>query len=162
VYLSIPMGSVMIWIWHERSNITLSARDPRLRFIRDISLFLGIVLTASATLLYVAPQLFLGVWPWQITPLLARVFAGWYFLGSLILLTTGITLRQAHELPVSFATLVAWNILSLLLVVLYSDSFRFATAGFWIWMLLHLVFLFFTTWVTLKALHVMRLEQHSL
>jgi hypothetical protein len=162
VYLSIPVGSVMIWYWHERADKQLSARDPRLRFTRGLSLFLGVVLTASATLLYFAPPLFLEVWPWQITPLLARVFAGWYFLGSIILVTTGVTLRQAHELPISFATLVAWNMLSLLLIILYSDSVRFATAGFWVWTVLHVVFLVFTTWVTLKALAVMSLEQHSL
>jgi hypothetical protein len=162
VYFAIPFGSSLIWYWHERGNNTLSARDPRLNTIRIVSLVLGIVLTIATALLYFAPELFLNVWPWQITPLLARVFAGWYFLGSFFLLSTGITLRKAHELPVSFATLVAWNILSLLLIVLYSDSIRFATTGFWVWTLFHLAFLFFTTWVTLKAARVMRPQHQSL
>ena len=162
VYFGIPFGSSLIWFWHERIDNKLAARDPRLNLIKNLSLFAGIVLTAIATLLYFTPQLFLEIWPWQITPLLARTFAGWYFLGSFFLLTTGVTLRQAHELPVSFATLIAWNVLSLLLLVLYPESVRFATPGFWVWTLMHFAFLFFTIWVTVKAMKIMRLEHQSL
>jgi hypothetical protein len=162
VYFGIPVGSVMVWLWHERGTEVRPPFDSRLSTIKTLSFVLGVVVTATATLLYTVPQFFLELWPWQVLPLLARVFAGWYFLGSIILLTAGVTLRKAHELPIAFATLVAWNILSLLLVILYPDSVRFTTIGFWVWTLLHVVFLFFTAWVTIKAVQIMRLEQQSL
>lgn len=75
VYLSIPIGSALVWLWHER-HPQVPAMDNRLARIHTASLVLGIAATLFATVLYVMPQLFLQVWPWQITPLLARVFAG--------------------------------------------------------------------------------------
>jgi hypothetical protein len=162
VYFCIPFGSVVVWLWHEKSDKERLTSDARLHTIKTLSFVLGIIFTTAATLLYAVPQFFLELWPWQVLPLLARVFAGWYFLGSILLLTAGVSLRRAHELPIAFATLIAWNILSLLLIILYPDSVRFTSTGFWVWTLLHVVFLFFTSWVTIKALQIMRLEQQSL
>lgn len=160
VYLSIPIGSALVWLWHERRT-QVPVMDERLARIRTLSLVLGVAATLFATMLYLMPQLFLQAWPWPITPLLARVFAGWYFLAALFLLTTGLSLRQAHEIPVAYATLATWNVLSLLLVPIYSESVR-AGLGLWIWLASHGAVLIFSVWSTLKATRVMRLEQNSL
>jgi hypothetical protein len=160
VYLSIPFGSALVWRWHER-QASLPAPGLRLNRIRTPSLWLGLALTLFAAVLYALPQLFLQAWPWTITPLLARVFAGWYFLAGLFLLTTGLSLRQAREIPVAYATLVAWNVLSLLLVLIYPESVRIG-GGLWVWTVSHGVVLVFCAWATLVALQMMRREQQPL
>ena len=163
IYFAIPIGSVWVWFSHERKgNKTLLERDHRLESIRLCSLGFGIITTLFAILLFILPQIFISVWPWQITPLLARVFAGWYFLGGVLMLMTGLRLRQASELPVGYATLVAWNALCLLLVLIYPSSITFFGLGFWAWLILHIIGFIFTGWSTLKAVHLMRQENQTL
>lgn len=158
VYLSIPIGAAVVWRWHERRSS--APVDARLRWVQIGSLGLGVVVTLFATGLYVWPHLWLSVWPWPITPLLARVFAGWYFLSGLLLLATGLSLQQAREIPVAHATIAAWNALSLLLLLIYPESLRSETV--WVWAALHGVLLVFSSWTTAKALGIMRLERQGL
>ena len=160
VYLLIPISAVVIWRWHERNQAVLPP-DPRLEHVRLSSLVLGALLGVFALTLFAVPQIFLEVWPWQMTPLLARVFSGWYLLVALFFLTVGFGLRQAREIPIAYLTTVAWSVLSLLLLVLYPESLR-AGWGLWAWAGLHIVLLLFSGWATLQALRVMRLEGQRL
>jgi hypothetical protein len=156
IYFAIPIGSAMVWYLHEKNSATLPARDSRLQAIRMTSVLLGVIVTTLAILLFFIPQLFLEIWPWQISPLMARVFAGWYFLGGVILLF-GFSLRQAHEIPIAFGTLVASNTLSLMLLVLYPSSLRL-NSGLWFWVALHALLLLQTAWATMRALAIMKQE----
>jgi hypothetical protein len=160
VYFSIPIGSGIVWYIHEKTRNNLPSRDSRLNPIRQTSFVLGIGVTLLASLLFIFPTMFLEVWPWQITPLLARVFAGWYFLAGVILLFAP-SLRQANEIPIAFATLVAWSVLSLLLPVLHSSSIHL-NLGFIFWISLHSVLLLQTTWATFMAVNLMNQEEQDL
>ncbi len=162
IYAAIPIGSAVVWILHERNIQTLPQRDTRLESLRLTSLVLGIAITLLAFGLFIAPHLFIPIWPWQITPLLARVFAGWYFLAGVLLLMTSLSLRQVYEIPLGYATLVAWNALSLLLVLIYPSSITFFSLGFWAWLILHIIGFIFTGWSTLKAMQLMRQENQTL
>jgi hypothetical protein len=160
VYFSIPIGSGIVWYIHEKTRKNLPSRDSRLNPIRQTSFVLGIGVTLLATLLFIFPTMFLEVWPWQITPLLARVFAGWYFLAGVILLFAP-SLRQTNEIPIAFATLVAWSVLSLLLPVLYSSSIHL-NFGSIFWISLHSVLLLQTAWATFMAVNLMNQEEQDL
>lgn len=49
---------------------------------------LGVVLLAFAVLAYVAPSQVIALWPWQLTPLTARILGGWFALlgvGGLVI-----------------------------------------------------------------------------
>lgn len=159
VYLIIPFGSALVWRWHERKSS--APVDARLRWIQNGSLGLGLLVTLFAAGLYLLPQVWLDIWPWPITPLLGRVFAGWYFLGGLFLLSTGSSLQKAREIPVAYATLAAWNVLALLLLLIYPESLR-PGVGLWAWAISHGVLLIFSAWATVKGVQVMRLEKQML
>jgi hypothetical protein len=91
---------------------------------------------------------------------MARVFAGWYFLAGVILVF-GYSLRQAHEIPIAFGTLIAWSVLALSLPLMYSSSLRIGT-GLWLWLGLHSLILLQTAWATAKALGLMKKERQVL
>src|SRR5262249_25924714 len=79
-YALIPPLAVVIWVVHERSVKASAPQDMRLNIVRLVNWFPGIIMTGLGVLLYVTPQTFVPIWPWQITPLLARAFAAWYLL----------------------------------------------------------------------------------
>jgi hypothetical protein len=58
---------------------------------------LGSVLAAGGVALFVAPVALGELWPWPITPLLARVVAGWYLLFGSGLLTAAVSVRRYFE-----------------------------------------------------------------
>jgi hypothetical protein len=160
IYFAIPIGSVVVWYLHEKNAEGLPSKDSRLNTTRVSSVLLGLIVTVLALMLFFTPQLFLETWPWQVSPLMARVFAGWYFLAGVILLFS-FDLRQAHEIPVAFATLAAWGLLSLLVVIVYQASLR-QGLGLWLWVVLHGLFLLQSAWATLKALSYMNQEAQRL
>ncbi|MDX2004266.1 MAG: hypothetical protein SFU83_03225 [Meiothermus sp.] len=160
VYLLIPVVAVVIWHWHERDQVARPP-DPRLEHVRQSSQVLGALLGAFALALFAVPQPFVEVWPWPTTPLLARVFSGWYLLVALIFLTVGFGLQQAREVPIAYLTTAAWGVLSLLLLLLHPESLRVGW-GLWAWAGLHTAVLFFSGWATARALRVMRLEGQRL
>lgn len=68
-----------VWVWNRRT-------DPRTvpegavtlpRSIRIIGGVLGAVLVVSALVMFTVPDLMIGAWPWAVSPLTARVLAGW-------------------------------------------------------------------------------------
>ena len=44
----------------------------------------GLVVTASAVALFVAPEIMIDAWPWAVSPLTARVLAGWFALFGVV------------------------------------------------------------------------------
>jgi hypothetical protein len=56
---------------------------------RAVRLFgggLGVVLTVSAVALFVFPEIMISSWPWTVSPLTARVLAGWFALFGVVVL----------------------------------------------------------------------------
>jgi hypothetical protein len=45
---------------------------------------LGVVLTVSAVALFVFPEIMISSWPWTVSPLTARVLAGWFALFGVV------------------------------------------------------------------------------
>ena len=152
----------MIWIVLERAAGALPARDARLNAVRLGSWVLGAIVVVTGVLLYVFPDLFLQSWPWQITPLLARAFAGWYLLGAAILLYGAAASHEAREVPVPYVTVVAWCVLLLLLPLLYSSSLRLEAALLWPWVALHVALLLFAGWTAWYAYSLARNEGQRL
>ncbi|HET9495314.1 MAG TPA: hypothetical protein VFR15_13880 [Chloroflexia bacterium] len=151
VYALIPPAAAMIWVVQERAAGAAPARDARLSTVRLGSWVLGAVVAVVGVLLYVFPDMFLQSWPWQITPLLARAFAGWYLLVAAILLYGAAASREAREVPVPYITVVAWCVLLLLLPLLYSSSLRPDAGLLWPWVALHVVVMLFAGWAAVYA-----------
>ena len=124
VYGTLPVAAIYLWMHQGRvaRDVPPEVRDPRLGILPTVSLGLGLVLLAIAAILFVAPAGLLDDWPWALTPLMARVFAGWYLLAAVTLLFLGASMRRGHELVIPFATAASWSLFVLLLPVTHSDT----------------------------------------
>src|SRR5204863_6272606 len=75
-YLVYPL--IAIWLaWRHRGDAwAASFAGPGLpRWVRIYLLAQGLVMTALALALLLAPGLMVPVWPWKITPLLAQIYS---------------------------------------------------------------------------------------
>ena len=123
VYAGVPLIVALLWWLQERDAEPVPAPDPGLRVVRTLSAVLGGVLVAGAALLFVLPEVFSPVWPWSLTPLLARVVAAWHAMVGTALLVCARTLRAPQEAIIPYATLAAWSLLLLALPLSHGDAF---------------------------------------
>jgi hypothetical protein len=137
VYAGLPFAAAYLWLLQERVASEQPERDARLAPLRALSWPLGLVLGIVGLVLFVAPDSLLDEWPWDITPLIARVFGGWYLLAATTLVMSASSARRPHEIPIPYATIATWSLLILLLPLLYPDSVRTNEPGFWIWIGTH-------------------------
>jgi hypothetical protein len=54
------------------------------RVVRLCGGVLGLVVTVSAVVLFAVPDLMIGAWPWTVSPLTARILAGWFVLFGVV------------------------------------------------------------------------------
>jgi uncharacterized membrane protein len=90
LYVIFPPLVPFLWFRNERTDPVmmesgdLAVPDAIRLVIRWVAIVLSIITVAS----FIAPQLLIQVWPWELTPLTARVTSGWISLigfGSLFL-----------------------------------------------------------------------------
>lgn len=141
VYLLVPPAAAWLWWRQERSAGPPPAIDRGTVAVRWLAWPLGILLVAIGAMLFVAPDAAAAVWPWPITPLLARAFAGWHLLIGGILVWGAASFRQPNELPIPLLTVAAWSALLLPLPLLYAGSLRSGSAALWAWVALQAVLL---------------------
>jgi hypothetical protein len=90
LYIITPPLITWLWWTNRRTDpVAPEAGDPLLpRGVNFTFGVLGVVTLLAALTVFVKPQLAIGVWSWSLTPLTARVLAGWFGLmgvGSLVL-----------------------------------------------------------------------------
>jgi peptidoglycan/LPS O-acetylase OafA/YrhL len=82
LYAITPFLILFTWFLNQRTDPgTPEATDATLpRFMRQAVAITGTVALLSALMVFVQPQFALRIWPWSLTPLTGRVFAGWLLL----------------------------------------------------------------------------------
>ena len=90
LYAATPFVVPALWLWNRRRDQRRAAQGEVLvpRAVRVALGIVGLVLCATATWMFVAPRAAIEVWAWKLTPLTARVMAGWLSLsgvGGLVL-----------------------------------------------------------------------------
>jgi hypothetical protein len=83
---------------------------------------LGVVLLAFAVLAFVAPERVIALWPWQLTPLTARIMGGWFALLGVGGLVIGRESRWSSW-PVGLQAIGIWHVLVLIAAVLNPGDF---------------------------------------
>jgi hypothetical protein len=90
LYVVTPVVIPVLWLWNRR-------RDPKLpeagetivpTHLRAAMGVIGALLVMSALWMLIFPQAAIAIWSWKLTPLTARVMAGWFSLsgvGGLVL-----------------------------------------------------------------------------
>jgi hypothetical protein len=122
VYLGVPPVVAALWWLQERDAPPAPPRDPRLTGMLRRSAALGAVLLLVGAVLFAVPAEVAEIWPWPITPLLGRALGAWFLLVGCALLVSARTIRTAHEVPIPYATLLAWSLLLALLPALHADD----------------------------------------
>jgi hypothetical protein len=133
VYAGVPFVVAVLWRLQERREPRPPAAHPGLRRLRVLSAVLGGLLAAGSIALYVAPAALADLWPWHLTPLLARCVASWYALVATSLIGSAVTLRRPVEAIIPYATLLSWSGLLLLLPLLHSGDIGNAGASLAAW-----------------------------
>lgn len=86
LYALTPLLIPAIWILNQRTDSgVLDGSEIRLpQVVRILGGGIGAVITASAVILFVAPELMMDVWPWTVSPFTARILAGWFALFGVV------------------------------------------------------------------------------
>ncbi len=158
VYAALPPAAVYFWILQERVAGEQPERDVRLSSLWAPAVLVGVILGVVGLALFAAPDSLLEEWPWDITPLLARVFGGWYLLAATTLIFSAASVRRAHEMPIPFATVATWCLLIVLLPLLYSDTVRTSGIGFWGFVGIHAIVLAGCTFAVVRSAALMRVD----
>ncbi|WP_136590817.1 hypothetical protein [Salinigranum halophilum] len=86
LYAVTPLLVPAVWALNGRTQSGERAADeavlpPPVRVVGGV---LGLVITLSAVALFVAPGPMIESWPWAVSPLTARVLAGWFALFGVV------------------------------------------------------------------------------
>jgi len=130
LYIVTPV--LVPWVWWHNQPVDSGAAEEQdvsvplvLRWIFRI-FGAGIILVALAALL--APSIYIRVWPWALTPLTARILAGW---GALIgvgnLVVSG--QRRWSSWRVGAVSIGLWHVLFLIGSIIHRQDF---TNGQWL------------------------------
>lgn len=89
-YLLPPPILLGCYLWHERrarQSTEAVRQDPLPPDVRRTLLHLGGLTSLLSLMIFILPQAFTGFAPWQITPLNARVFAGFLLAAGTLMLS---------------------------------------------------------------------------
>lgn len=136
LYTVAPPIVLAIWWWNRKLDPGLDGyAGPIVPGWARVGLGLsGLLASTLGVLMLVQPQIGVDIWPWTLSPLTARVIAGWLLLSgtaSLILAPD----RRWDVWRMPFETTVLWAILVLLGVVRVWDNFEPSAPATWIFLL---------------------------
>ena len=86
LYAATPIVIPVLWFHNRRTDPgEIGPGETRLpRAVRALAGGLGFLITISAVLIFVVPTVMIGTWPWAVSPLTARILAGWFALLGVV------------------------------------------------------------------------------
>jgi hypothetical protein len=83
LYFTAPFLVIGAWLANRRYGAPVTEGDVLLRPVeRTLITAIGLLALATGVLMFVVPSSMIGVWPWPLTPLTARVVAATFCLGG--------------------------------------------------------------------------------
>jgi hypothetical protein len=125
LYIVFPPLVPLIWSRNNRTDpVTMEPDDVAVpNSIRLIVRGLGAVLALITVAGFIVPQLFIQVWPWELTPLTTRVTCGWFSLicfGSLLLAAE----KRWSSWQLALQVISIWEILILIAGFIYLEDLK--------------------------------------
>jgi hypothetical protein len=132
LYIVTPVLVPLVWWLNRRADPRLPQPGERIvpNWLRVLMAFAGGFLLALSLVAFVYPDIFISIWPWTLSPLTARVMAGWHALlgfGSLVLASD--SRWSAWWVPMQ--SIAIWY--GLLLLALFWHQEELGTAGLMNW-----------------------------
>jgi hypothetical protein len=86
LYAVTPVLIPALWVVNGRTDPGPGepGEDRLPRAVRVAGLALGVAVTVSAVVLFAVPELMVGAWAWTVSPLTARILAGWFGLFGVV------------------------------------------------------------------------------
>jgi hypothetical protein len=79
IYIGAPLLAIFFYWQHEKAGATWEVLgEPVTPATRAVAIGLGIFLILFGIVSLIMPSLIIALWPWEITPLMVRVFASWF------------------------------------------------------------------------------------
>ncbi len=125
IYVITPFLVPFLWFRNRPRDLGRSAREPQVpRIVRWGMTTMGVVFMLVVVIAFIFPSLLIGLFPWTLTPLTARVVAGWMLFPAVGGLALGAEPRwtgwrvviEAFLVGIVFVLLAlprAWNDLNL-------------------------------------------------
>ena len=133
VYAAGPFLLPIAYWRNERHNAPPAPDELQLaRSLRLGLVAAGAVFTLLGIVLFINPALFIPLWPWELTPLIARVVAAWIFLPGLGAVAAAYEPRYTAYRPLIQLSAV-WAVLVLIGSLLHLDAFDFGRPLTWLW-----------------------------
>jgi hypothetical protein len=151
VYAAVPFALALTWRLQGGEGDGERKAEAERGALRAATGALGLVLLAIGALLFANAGFLLDAWPWELTPLVARVVGGWYLLAGTVLLASLPELRRARMAPIAYATVASWSAFLLLLPALYDEGVRHGGELWW-WVATSLTAFVICAWGTLASL----------
>ena len=155
IYAGLPIASFILLRMQDRVPAETPVRDEALG-PRWVPGMVGALLAAVAIVLFIAPDSVVEEWPWPLTPLMSRVFAGWYALVGITMLFTAATAARAHEGVNPYATVAAWSLLVLSVPAIYSEDVSTDADLFWPFIAIQVLVVAVAGWASWRAAVAMR------
>lgn len=124
VYIVAPLAAIFFYMQHERGGAEWRVvSQPVAPIPRAIAIATGVVAALFAAVIFIAPDLITGRWPWTISPLMVRVFSAWVSAFALSLLWFGVERDWERVKPVASLIVVA-AALMLLVLAIHREALR--------------------------------------
>jgi hypothetical protein len=122
-----------IAFWFDEKRNRPPTGDDRLlqRPLRLALIISAILFTLLGIILFINPVLFIPLWPWELSPLIARIIAGWIFLPSLGAAADLFEPRYTAYRPLLQLSTV-WAVLVLAGSLLHLSEFDFGRPVTWL------------------------------
>jgi len=132
IYIVTPLLVPFVWWLNRRSDPRRPGPGERIvpNWLRVIMAFAGGFLIALSLAALIRPDIFVDIWPWTLSPLTARIMAGWHALlgvGSLVLASD----NRWSAWPVPMQSIAIWY--GLLLLALFWHRQELGAAGLLNW-----------------------------
>jgi hypothetical protein len=124
VYIVAPLAAIFFFFQHERggANWQVVSR-PVTPLVRWVAVAAGVLFAAVVVTGYISPSLMAPIWPWEITPLMVRVFMAWASALGAGLLWFAVERDWDRVKPVA-NMLVAGGVILLVVLALYNGDLK--------------------------------------
>ena|SRR5215208_2668659 len=133
IYLVLPFALPAAWWFNRRTSAPRRRADLVFSaVIRKGGLITGLLFLGFGLFMFINPPGAASIWPWQLTPLMARVLGGWVMFiggGAIVLYFEPRYSAYRAVLP----SVVIWHITLLVGSLLHLDSFDLTRAASWVW-----------------------------
>jgi len=133
VYVVTPFVILIAYWQNQKRDPGVSPDEPQIpRSVRLVMTVVGGLLTLLGLAMFINPAAFQPYWPWMLTPLMGRVFGGWFLLPGAAGLMSYIEPRWSSFRPV-LPDAAIWQALLLVGSLMHLSDFDFNRPSVWVW-----------------------------